>query len=120
MTITVTGVEVPAGARLRWLSITPWIGARFQVHVSVPGGDGLGRTFDRGSDNRVATITGLVQWNHAGEAVLDAIGGSTVTVDNGAGSAPVEAVADAPVVVGYGGAVVKFTVTLTETGEGGA
>lgn len=120
MTITIEGVDIPAGARLRWLTITPWVGSRFQTHISIPGGDGLGMTYDRGSDNRVATITGITTWNAAGENALDALSGAVLKVTNGAGRSEVTAIADAPTIIDYGGAIIKFSLTLTEitdTGE---
>ena len=119
MTITVEGVDLPPKARLRWLTITPWVGARFQTHISIPGGDGLGRTYDRGNDNRVATITGITTWNDAGEDALEALSGAELTVDNGAGRSPIKAIADAPTIIDYGGAIIKFSLTLTEVEDTG-
>ncbi len=114
MTITVKGVDIPAGAKLRWLTITPWVGSRFQTHISIPGGDGLGTTYDRGSDNRVATITGITTWNEDGEDTLEALSGAVLKVANGVGRSAVTAIADAPTIIDYGGAVIKFSLTLTE------
>ncbi len=114
MTVTVSGVTLPTDARLRWLSITPWVGARYQTHIAVPGGESIGKVYDRGCDNRVATATGIVLWNSAGETALDALSGAVVEVDNGAGRSPVKALADAPTIIDHGGAIIKFSMTFTE------
>lgn len=121
MTITVSfaeeGKDIPEGARLRWLTITPWVGARFQTHISIPGGNGLGVVYDRGHDNRVATITGITVWNSDGESLLDSIGGSILKVKNRTDGDEVTAMADAPSILDYGGAIIRFSVTLTEVGQ---
>lgn len=117
--ISVTGIEIPDGARLRWKTITPWVGQRFQTHIPIPGGDGIGVTFDRGSDNRVATLSGLVLWNAYGEAVLDALGGALLTVDNGAGSSAVRCRAGSITILEAKGAIVRFSLPLTEEPDGG-
>jgi len=120
VTIDVTGLGTVTGAKLRWLTITPWVGARFQTHISIPGGKSLGRTYDRGADNKVATLVGLISWNDYGEAVLDSIGGKILTVDNGAGRSAVRAIANAPQIIdAVSKAVIKFSVTLTEVEDTG-
>ena len=103
------------GAMVRWLSLTPWIGSRFQTHISIPGGEGLGEVFDRGCDNRVATLTGIVSWQNGGEDFLQQLGGILVTVKRSADDeSGVLARAATPSVTEYQGAVIRFTLTLTE------
>lgn len=103
----------PSDARVRWLSITPWNGASFKVHVSIPGGVGLGKEYRRGKDNRVATLQGIVFWNDAGQSFLDWLGGEMpVKVNNGISE--VKCMTDSAQITEYGGAWIKFTVTLTE------
>ena len=66
-----------------WVSMTPWTRAPITTHVTVPGGDGLGKTFSKGSDNAVTTITGRVPWTSAGQTAYDALPGAEVEVANG-------------------------------------
>lgn len=103
-------------AKLRWLSMTPWIGARFQTHISIPGGEGIGVTYDRGSDNRVATLTGIVSWEGDGENFLNRIGGKILTIKRYGTEEEigVRAISSSPSVTDYQGATIRFTMTLTE------
>ena len=113
--ITVTGLPTTS-ARVRWLNLTPWIGARFQTHISIPGGEGIGVTYDRGSDNRVATITGIVSWEGDGETFLNRIGGKVVNVKRYGteDEVGINAITSSPNVTEYQGATIRFTMTMTE------
>lgn len=118
MTIVISTVDdeeyLPiSGATVRWLTMTPWNGASFKTHVSIPGGNGLGKEYRRGKDNRMATVTGVVKWNKAGQELLDWLGGNDILyVDNGIEQ--VTCKSDSPMLQEYGGAYIKFTLSLTE------
>ena len=66
-----------------WVSMAPWTNAPITVHVTVPGGVGIGKTFPKGSDNAVTTVTGRCPWTTSGQQAYDALPGSTVTIANG-------------------------------------
>lgn len=105
--------DIRQGATVRWLTMTPWVGAPFEKHVSVPGGRGLGRTFHQGADNRVATISSVVIRNAQGMAFLSALPGSTVKVINGVDPDTIGTVGALNVTKSIG-ATVEFSITVRE------
>lgn len=107
------GSALPEDAKIRWLKITPWVQSIFKTRVAVPGGDGLGYVESRGKDNAVCTLTGLVLWNGAGAQLIRDIAGAKLYVNNGI-KGPIECLADSPQIVEHGGAVVVFSLTVTE------
>lgn len=107
------GGDITSGATVRWLRITPWIGAVFQTHVAIPGGNSLGKVYHRGRDNRVATVTGRVLWNGYGGSFIQAISGAMLLVDNGV-DGPVMCRSGAVNVTSYDGGSIVFSLALTE------
>lgn len=95
-----------------WVSMTPWTSAPITVHVTVPGGNGLGVTFSKGSDNAVTTVTGRCPWTTAGQQAFDALPGSKVTVTNGIDSRTGTVTSVTP--TEQSPAWISFTMSVTE------
>lgn len=96
-----------------WVRMTPWTRAAIQTHVQIPGGDGEGVTFRKGSDNATSTLTGRVPWTEEGEAQYEALVGARLTIDNGLSTrtaiagTPVPSQSEVP-------AWIHFTLTVRE------
>ena len=95
-----------------WVSMTPWTSAPITVHVTVPGGNGLGVTFSKGSDNAVTTVTGRCPWTTAGQQAFDALPGSKVTIANGIDSHTGTVTSVTP--TEQSPAWISFTMSVTE------
>lgn len=80
ITVTRSGVST---SPIVWVSMTPWSRAPITTHITIPGGDGIGRNYSKGRDNATTTLTGRCPWTTAGEQAYEALPGARVTVSNG-------------------------------------
>ena len=110
--ITVTN-EGGSTSEIIWIKMTPWTTSAIQTHVQIPGGDGDGITFRKGTDNATTTLTGRVPWTALGEQQYEALTGARLTINSGvstrtgiAGTA-VASQSEAP-------AWIYFTLSVTE------
>lgn len=118
--ITVTFSEERTGdpdlSSIRWTDMTPWSSSPITVHITIPGGNGLGKTYSKGRDNAVTTLTGRIKWTEQGEKTFDALGGRELTVSTGISERT--GLCTAVTVTGTdGGAWISFTISLTEVGQ---
>lgn len=110
--ITVTNSS-GSTSEIVWTRMTPWTPAAIQTHVQIPGGEGDGVTFRKGTDNATTTLTGRVPWTSAGEQQYEALSNAKLTISNGISTrtgiagTPVPTQSEAP-------AWIHFTLTVTE------
>lgn len=115
--ITVTFAQAqtgdPALTSIKWTDMTPWNASPITTHITIPGGSGLGKTYSKGCDSAVTTLTGRIKWTADGEKVFDALGGRELTVSTGISERT--GMCTAVTVTGTGGgAWIVFTISLTE------
>lgn len=100
---------------IKWLSAPHPIAPAIQTHIQIPGGDSLGLTLARGTDNPAVVLKGIVWYSAAGAAELDSITNARLTVDNGIES--YEGLAAEPSLTGASSeSWMEFTVTVTVQG----
>lgn len=105
--------EDPDLSSIRWTDMTPWCASPITVHITIPGGSGLGKTYSKGRDNAVTTLTGRIKWTAEGESIFDSLGGRELTVSDGLTERT--GMCTAVTVTGTeGGAWIGFTISLTE------
>ena len=98
---------------IKWSDMTPWSASPITVHITIPGGNGLGKTYLKGRDNAVTTLTGRVRWTPEGEKAFDALAGRRLKVLSGV-SARTGTCTAVTVTGTNGGAWIAFTCSITE------
>lgn len=96
-----------------WTRMTPWVNSAMNVHIVVPGGRGLGRTYNKGSDNATTTLTGRCPWTSAGQTMFESLAGTRLRISNGIGSTRT-GIAGTPVITEQNPAWIFFTISVTE------